>query len=119
MELYIPAIQEVEKKNPKTGRFLKGHEPWNKGKKAKEYMDPEKLRKNIENLKKYQNPNKELWKVRQRPVVALKNGEFWARFESAAEAERKMNISMSNIRRVCKGERKQAGGYQWKWEEEL
>lgn len=36
-------------------------------------------------------------------------------YNSLREAERKMNISNSSISEVCKGKRKTAGGYKWKY----
>lgn len=39
-------------------------------------------------------------------------------FESINEAAKEMNINPSNISTVCKGGRKKAGGYVWKFEDE-
>ena len=36
-------------------------------------------------------------------------------FESLSEASRIMHINSSNISMVCKGQRKKAGGYMWKY----
>ncbi|WP_394345717.1 hypothetical protein [Gelidibacter gilvus] len=38
-----------------------------------------------------------------------------AEYESVAEASRQTGISKSCISKVCRGERKQSGGYIWKY----
>lgn len=42
------------------------------------------------------------------------DGEFIARWDSAEDAYRKLNICSSHIRDCCRGERKTAGGYIWR-----
>lgn len=49
-----------------------------------------------------------------KPVVQLFEGKFVAVYRSAKEASQKTGISHKNIRRCCRGERKTAGGYEWK-----
>lgn len=44
------------------------------------------------------------------------NGDFVNCFNSAAEAKRKTGIDSSSILRVCKGQRKTAGGYKWSYD---
>lgn len=44
-------------------------------------------------------------------VVCLNNGE---RFRSITDASEKYDIDKSSIAKVCRGERKTAGGYRWK-----
>ena len=52
------------------------------------------------------------------PVLQYsKDGEFIAEYNSALEAERKTGINNSNISQCCKGKRKSAGGYIWKYKE--
>ena len=46
-----------------------------------------------------------------------KTGEFIAEYTSIHEAERQTGISNSNICECCKGKRKSAGGYIWKYKE--
>ena len=46
-----------------------------------------------------------------------KYGEFIAEYPSFMEAERKTGISNSSICQCCKGKRKSAGGYIWKYKE--
>lgn len=49
-------------------------------------------------------------------MIDLKSGEVICTFPSISEASRQMKISSGNISAVCKNERKQAGGYYWKYE---
>jgi len=52
---------------------------------------------------------------RGRPVIQCdKNGNELARFRGLNEAERETGIR--NISHVCRGKRKSAGGYYWKYE---
>ena len=44
-----------------------------------------------------------------------KSGEFVREWASATEAQRELGIRQSNICACCKGERKSAGGYAWKY----
>lgn len=44
-----------------------------------------------------------------------KNGKFISEYPSTIEAKRKTGIDEGNICRVCRGERKSAGGYVWKY----
>lgn len=50
-------------------------------------------------------------------VLQLKDKQIINKFYGAREAERKTGISAGNIRRVCCGKGKSAGGYQWKYED--
>lgn len=43
------------------------------------------------------------------------NGTLIAEYSSAHEASRKLNISFTNICKVCRGERKTAGGFGWSY----
>lgn len=52
------------------------------------------------------------------PVCQLDGeGIFIKEFESASEAERKLNIPHQNIIKVCQGKRDWAGHYKWKYKE--
>lgn len=44
------------------------------------------------------------------------NGELINKYKSAHEAARANNIQFTNICKVCRGERKTAGGYNWSYE---
>lgn len=119
-ELYLPP------ENPgnsgrcrKTGRFLKGHSrvPHNKGKHPREYMSRYyyyKIRKNLEKGRHMKKPG--VAKALGKSVVAIKDGKLMSVFPSSAEAGRKTGINASNIRAVCRGERRVAGGYRWFFE---
>lgn len=45
-------------------------------------------------------------------------GEYIDCFNGSVEAGKFVGASPQNIRKVCDGERKHAGGYCWKWQEE-
>lgn len=51
---------------------------------------------------------------RSKPIAQMKNGILVATFSSSTEAEKKTGINFSKIRSCCRGERKQAGGCEWK-----
>jgi hypothetical protein len=119
-ELYI----EPEKINPKNGQFRKGHIPFNKGKKQSEWMDGRKIRK----IKKYLEigrklGNKDLPGNNKIEIVGIKDGKLTA-FKSSIDAERILRaegimINHRNIRTVCKGIRKKAGGHQWFYSKDI
>lgn len=44
------------------------------------------------------------------------DGEFIKRYASSGEAERENNISSSKVGACCRGKRKTAGGYIWKYD---
>ena len=48
-------------------------------------------------------------------IQYTKSGEFVREWTSAMEAQRELGIANSNICACCKGERKSAGGYVWKY----
>lgn len=52
---------------------------------------------------------------RSKTVLQIKNGQIIKEFGSLLEAERKTKINFKNISLVCKGCRKNAGGYEWKY----
>ena len=51
-------------------------------------------------------------------MIDLETNEVVKFFDSISEASRQMRISSGNISSVCRGERKQASGYFWKYYEE-
>lgn len=56
--------------------------------------------------------------TRGRPVLQFsENGDFISEYRSIGEAWRKTKISRAHIGEVCKGNRKTAGGYMWKYKE--
>ena len=50
------------------------------------------------------------------PVLQIKNNIIVAKFYGLHEARRKTGICYQNIYKCCKGKRKTAGGFQWKYE---
>lgn len=102
--------------NPTNGRFLKGHIPHNKGKKWEGYMDMRKARRikriAMQNLK--HNMNIGGWN--KKAVVCVDDeGNVLGWFSSACDAEKKTGICSRNIRTVCYGKRKKAGGFKWEF----
>jgi hypothetical protein len=100
------------------GRFVKGYTPHNKGKKASEWMDAEKLKKNIENLNKFRVPNMKLGGMNKRKVVAIDSTGKFIVFPSLKTAGIYYGIPASNISKVCKGERKFAKGIKFFYEDD-
>ena len=52
---------------------------------------------------------------RSKPVLQIKNELIIAEFYGLSEASRTTGISISNICHCCKGLKKSAGGYKWKY----
>jgi transposase-like protein len=50
------------------------------------------------------------------PVLAIRNGEVVARYESIKEAARMTGVDETNIHRVLKGKRYTSGGFEWRYE---
>lgn len=57
--------------------------------------------------------NERLSKAFSKPVKCIETGEI---YYGIHEASKQTNISYQNIWKVCKGERKTAGGYHWEYE---
>lgn len=100
-------------RNATNGQWLKNIEPHNKGKKWDDWMPKKMQKKVIKNLHRNGNPN--FGGTNKIKIVGIKNGRFCP-FESSKDAERKLGICARNIRTVCKGQRKFAGGWQWFYE---
>ena len=111
MELRLPEIQELTKTNPVTGTFIKGHSPHNKGKKAKNYMSEQSYNKMLKGLRR--TGNKDIWKERLKPIIAIKDKETL--FESSEHAARVLGVDGSNIRKVLRNQRKTVSGYKFKY----
>lgn len=54
---------------------------------------------------------------KSRIVLQISNGKIIASFYGGKEAQRKTGVFQGNISKCCNGERKTAGGYQWKYKE--
>lgn len=113
-ELYIP--MERPTRNPTNGQFLKGHVPFTKGKKWEDFMDMRKARRIKRIAMSNLRPNMHIGGWNKKAVVAVDNdGNIVGWFSSANEAERKTGICGRNIRNVCNGKRKKAGGFKWEF----
>ena len=61
-------------------------------------------------------PYKAIEKIKKKCKQYNSNGEFIRKWESISEAGRKLNINIGNISECCKGKKKTAGNYIWKYE---
>ena len=109
MEVYIEQIRP--QRNYKTGQFLKGHEPFNKGKKWSDYMDMRKAKRIIRIAKQNLRGRSDIGGWNKKQIIAFKNGEFAGVFKSSLEAGQALDLFPELIRKVCRGERKSTGGY--------
>ena len=109
MELYLEQIRPTV--NKKNGHFLKGHEPFNKGKKWSDYMDMRKAKRIIRIAKQNLRGRSDIGGWNKKQIIAFKNGEFAGVFKSSLEAGQKLDLFPELIRKVCRGERKSTGGY--------
>lgn len=114
-ELYIPPQQHT--RNAVNGRFMKGHIPFNKGKKWTDYMDMRKAKrvKRI-GMKNMIPGNKTTSSRNAKPVVAILDGKIKGIYRSSYHASRLTGICSCSIRLCCSKKRKSAGGYKWFWE---
>ena len=105
-ELYLPPEPPKPYRDPKTGRFVKGMTPRNKGKKWDEYLTPEaqaKARKGWANIQLHRPTSRpETAGRRRKAVVGLTATGEVLRFVSLKEAGRYMQGCHENIRRCCK-----------------
>lgn len=53
-----------------------------------------------------------------RPIIQMKNGEVIAHHECARRAMFATGIDCGSITKVCRGQRKSAGGFQWQYKDE-
>lgn len=53
-----------------------------------------------------------------RPVVQIENGKIINEFYSTQKASTETGIPQANIYKVCTGNRKTAGGYEWRFKDE-
>jgi len=119
-ELNIPSpnlgkhlSEETKKKISEKNKGNKNHVVWTE--EEKERLRQSKLGKNNPN---YQKPmslelKEKLCNINSIPVIGIIDGEE-VLFKNANEAGKALGITPTNIRNVCNGKRKTAGGYVWK-----
>ena len=107
--------------NRQNGQFLKGNEPYTKGKSWSEWMPKEhqkKIRKNLDKVRP-KGGNPIIPGCNRRKVVMVTPKGNWMAFESATEAARQMNLERRNITSCCAGKRHKCGGRWWfYWEDD-
>ena len=90
-----------------------------KGKK----IDPETIRKRVETRKGYKHSKEtkeKMSKAAMIPILQIDlNGKPICKFDSILMAATQTNVAKQNICKCCKGERKTAGGFMWKYYEEM
>lgn len=102
-ELYIESPKPTH--NRKTGHFLKGHTPANKGKKWSEYMSKrsqKRAAKGWKNLEKYRPQNRpdNAGRCRKKCVAVLDDGR-WRPFDYIGAAAEWIGGERTNVRRCC------------------
>ncbi len=101
------------------GKFKKGDKPWNKGLSWEQMgvSDEERKRRlSILQATNHKNGYSHI-PTRSRPVIQYDddgNRLHW--YISSEAAARKVGCMGRNIRKVCDGQRKHAGGFCWKWD---
>lgn len=103
--LYIPT--DWTRINPKTGRFMKGHVPANKGRKWSEWMSKKGQRRSAKgwkNLDKYRNINGRpdtAGRCRKEVVAVHNNGKYHI-FDSVDAAAKWIGGCRENVGRCCR-----------------
>jgi hypothetical protein len=117
MELYLPP-EKIER-NPVNGRFLKGHTPFNKGKKMSEWMDGRKIKKVMKCLELGRTGNPNIPGSNKRQVIGIRGGKIVGVYPSLDAAGRRLGLFSQNIRHCCRGRRKRCGGITWFYESDF
>lgn len=91
----------------KSNKTKKNIVPWNKGKKMSEEQ-----RLKLSKIKKGKGLNDKLLNAIRIQIVCVETNK---QYKSILEASNETSINVSNIAQVCKGNRKTAGGYHWKY----
>lgn len=74
----------------------------------------------LKGKKKSQEHRDKLSQVKSKPIVQIdKSGLIIGVYDSARQASKELGINRGNICGCCNGRYKSAGGYQWKYLEEL
>lgn len=100
-------------RNMKTGAFLPGHIPHNKGKKWDEWMPKGEQARVLEIGKKNLRVNKSLWGWGKKAVVAVNDKGIHRYCESISKAAQILGLQRRNISSCCHGKREKCGGYRW------
>lgn len=102
-ELYI--APEKPQHNARTGRFLPGHTPFNKGKKWEDYASKgaqRRMRKGWKNLKDHRPKKRPDTAARCRKmVVAVRDDGSWVVFTHIGEAGASVEGHGRNVSRCC------------------
>lgn len=121
MENYELYIENPPQYSRLTGRFIKGHIPFNKGLQMKEWMDGRKIKRVLKYLEiGRRQGNHDLPGTNRKMIVGIKDGKLIP-FNSATEAgkilkAKGIRINKRNISKVCQGKdkyRQRSGGYYW------
>ena len=104
-ELYI--APEIPKRNALTGRFMKGYEPANKGKKWSEYMSKRAMKraaKGWKNLELHRNKNgrPDIAGRCRKHVIAVMNDGTWKVFSYIGSAGAWIGGNRDNVGRCCR-----------------
>lgn len=75
----------------------------------------ERMRRQSKNRVWTPESRKKISESRKIPVVCCLNGKVVCRYDSALAAEKATGVKRGNICKVLKGERRFAGGYEWKY----
>lgn len=91
--------------NPTNGQFLKGHVPFNKGKKWSEYMKKRAMKRSMkgwENLRKYQPKTRpdNCGRCRKAVIAVMDDGR-WVWLPYIGAAGEWINGCRENVRRCC------------------
>lgn len=110
-ELHLAPV--VTGRDATTGRFLKGHVSYNKGKKWSEWMplrSQKRAAKGWKNLDKFRPkvPSPNAGRPR-RPVIGVLDNGKWIYFDSLKTAAVRINGRRENIRRCCYWNMTEAG----------
>lgn len=103
-ELYLPPVKPT--RNKRTGQFLKGHEPHNKGKRWSEYMTKrmqKRAAKGWKNLEKYRPTERPdtAGRCRKKVVAVTDDGKFKI-FDYLIPAAQWVGGSRENVGRCCR-----------------
>lgn len=88
------------------------------------HKDENKRNNHISNLEwctpKYNMVYSDIFKKSRKKVIQYtRNNDYICTFDSIAEAEKATGIQNQNISKCCKGKRKTAGGYKWRYDNEI